>query len=262
MVMAMPRKAREKSKTGIYHIMWRGAGGQDIFHDDEDRLKYLETVLKYKKRLDMTVYGWCLMSNHIHLLLREGNEDISITMKRMGVSYVSYYNWKYRMRGHLFQDRFNSENVETDQYVRTVIRYIHQNPLKAGMVDQVDDYRWSSCRGYYGESVYPSGLLDAEFILGMFSSKEGVKRKRFKEFNEKRNHDQCLDEPIYKRRLSDEEARVEIKKVLGQVEIPQVKSLPRVRRNELLSKIKRIDGVSGRQAARILGVSPALVFKV
>jgi REP element-mobilizing transposase RayT len=259
--MMMPREARMKSKTGIYHIMWRGTGGQDIFHDDEDRIKYLDTVLKYKKRVNMTVYGWCLMSNHVHLLLREGNEDLSVTMKRIGISFASYYNWKYSIRGHLFQDRFRSENVETDQYLRTVVRYIHQNPLKAGIVDQIDRWKWSSCRGYYGKMVYPSGLLDAEFISRMFSSDEEIQRKRFKEFNERRNDDKCLDDHVYKRRVSDDEARVEIRKVLGEVEIPQVKSLPSVKRNELLQKVKRIDGVSQRHAARILGVSPNLIFK-
>lgn len=241
--------------------MWRGAGGQDIFHDDEDRLKYLDTVLKYKQKVDISVYAWCLMSNHVHLLLREGNEDISITMKRMAVSFASYFNWKYRVRGHLFQDRFRSENVETAQYLKTVVRYIHQNPLKAGMVDQVDGWRWSSCRGYYGKTVYPLGLLDDELVLGMFSNEGKVKRERFKEFNEERNDDKFFDEPIFKRRLTDEEARSEIRKILGDVDIPQVKSLPREKRNDLLRKVKQINGVSQRQAARILGVSPSLVFK-
>jgi hypothetical protein len=182
-------------------------------------------------------------------------------MKRIGISFASYYNWKYSIRGHLFQDRFRSENVETDQYLRTVVRYIHQNPLKAGIVDQIDRWKWSSCRGYYGKMVYPSGLLDAEFISRMFSSDEEIQRKRFKEFNERRNDDKCLDDHVYKRRVSDDEARVEIRKVLGEVEIPQVKSLPSVKRNELLQKVKRIDGVSQRHAARILGVSPNLIFK-
>jgi REP element-mobilizing transposase RayT len=257
----MPRKARVKSKTGIYHIMCRGAGGQDIFHDDEDRMKYLDTVLKYKKRVNIEVYGWCLMSNHVHLLVREGDEELSVTMKRIGISFASYYNWKYRIRGHLFQDRFRSENVETDQYLRTVVRYIHQNPLKAGIVDRVERWKWSSCRGYYGTKVYPLGLLDADFVFGKFASQDKSKLEKFKEFNERGNHDRCLDDHVYKRRVSDDEARVEIRKVLGEVEIPQVKSLPSVERNELLKKIKKIDGVTQRQAARILGVSANLVFK-
>ena len=257
----MPRKQRVRSSTGIYHIMWRGAGGQEFFHDDEDRIKYVDTVMKYKKKSGVQVFAWCLMSNHVHLLLREGSEDISVTMKRIGVSFVSYYNWKYRIRGHLFQDRFKSENVESDVYLMTVVRYIHQNPIKAGMVECVEEWAWSSCLGYYGEKLYPAGLLDEAFVLGMFSNDNLVAREKFKEFNERKNDNVCLDVEVYRHRLSDEEARVEMKRVLGDIEIPQVKHLPRLNRNELLRKVKRIDGVSQRQAARILGVSQTLIFK-
>jgi len=90
----MPRKARVKSASGIYHVMLRGANRQEIFHDDDDCIKFLDTLKKYKMKTEMEVYAWCLMSNHVHLLLKEGNEDISITMKRIGVSFVAYYNWK------------------------------------------------------------------------------------------------------------------------------------------------------------------------
>jgi putative transposase len=152
-VIEMPRNARVKSRSGIYHIILRGANRQEIFHDDEDCIKFLDTIEKYKMKSEVGVYAWCLMSNHAHLLIREGNEDISITMKRIGVSFVWYYNWKYRTTGHLFQDRFKSECIETNKYLLTVTRYIHQNPVKAGIVDRPDQWRWSSCLGYYGKNI-------------------------------------------------------------------------------------------------------------
>ena len=257
----MPREAREKSKTGIYHIIWRGANRQDIFHDDDDRIRFLVVFQKYKIKYGMTVYAWCLMSNHVHLLIKEGNEDLSITMKRIGVSYVKYYNWKYRTTGHLFQDRFKSESVENKKYLLIVVRYIHQNPVKARMVHQPDEWRWSSCREYYGRSNFPKNLLDGDYVLSMFSADSELARKRFKEFNERINNDQCLDEGEYKNRLTDEEARLEIKKRLGTIEIAQVKSLPKVKRTEVLRKVKAIEGLSLRQAARIFGISLSLVFK-
>ncbi|SHG03699.1 transposase [Ornithinibacillus halophilus] len=257
----MPRKARRKSNSGIYHIILRGANRQEIFHDDDDCIRFLEILKKYKDKTDIKVYAWCLMGNHIHLLLKEGNEAISNTMKRIGVSYVSYYNWKYRTTGHLFQDRFKSENVETDRYLLTVTRYIHQNPLKAGMVGKVEEWSWSSCLGYYGKHCFPIKLLDKELVLGMFSVDMEKAIERFRVFNEERNDDECLDEPVIKRRKTDEEARQEIKQLLGQLEIAQVKSLPRVERNSVLRRVKRIDGVSQRQVARILGVSATLVFR-
>ena len=76
-----------------------------LFHDDNDSKKFLETIEKYKKQVEIKVYGWCLMSNHLHMLLGEGKEELSITMKRIGVSFAWYYNWKYRTTGHLFQDK-------------------------------------------------------------------------------------------------------------------------------------------------------------
>lgn len=108
----MPRRAREKSESKIYHVMLRGANRQEIFHDEEDYLRFLETLEKLKKKAEIKVYGWCLMGNHVHLLMGEGREELSTTMKRIGVSFAWYYNWKYNTTGHLFQDRFRSEKVE------------------------------------------------------------------------------------------------------------------------------------------------------
>lgn len=257
----MPRRAREKSRSSIYHIILRGANKQEIFHDEEDCNKFLDVLEKYKQKAELNVYAWCLMGNHIHLLLKEGNESISITMKRIGVSFVSYYNWKYKTTGHLFQDRFKSEKVETGRYLVTVVRYIHQNPLKAGIVDRLDEWKWSSCLGYYSKNFCSVNLLDREFILNLFSTDLKIAIDKFKEFNERINNDQCLDDDYLKRRLTDDEARKLLIEVLGKVEIAQVKSLPRWQRNEILARVKKINGLSQRQAARILGISPNLVFK-
>lgn len=260
--VVMPREARVKSENGIYHIMLRGANKQEIFHDDEDCIKFLHIIEKYKRVSEIGVFAWCLMNNHVHLLLKEGNEPISITMKRIGVSFVWYYNWKYRTTGHLFQDRFKSEKVETHRYLFTVVRYIHQNPVKAGIVNRADAWRWSSCLGYYEKDYHPMNLLDVDFIFRLLSPDFTIAKEKFKEYNERKSNDQCLDDRGNERRkFSDEEAREKIKNLLGTIEIPQVKSLSKLKRNEVLQKVKGIDGVSQRQAARILGVSPNLIFK-
>ena len=257
----MPRKARETSKTGVYHLIWRGANRQEIFHDEEDYRRFLDNIKKYKLKFNLTIYAWCLMSNHVHLLMKEGDESISDTMKRIGVSYVGYYNWKYQTTGHLFQDRFRSENVEELSYLRTVVRYIHQNPVKAGMVTKPDEWKWSSCREYYGQNLYPQGLLECNFLLNLFSPDTRVAQDLFKEFNERKNNDQCLEAIMNNRRLTDEDARLKIKEVLESIKIQQVKSLPNEKRKEVLRKVKGIEGISMRQAARILGISLNLVFK-
>ncbi|MEH7444251.1 transposase [Bacillus sp. JJ1122] len=261
--MRVVRKARKKSTSGIYHVMYRGVNLQEIFHDDKDNRKFLEILKKYKDKLGLKVYAWCLMNNHVHLLIKEGEEALGTTMKRIGVSYVSYYNDKYQTAGHLFQNRYHSETVENDDYFRTVVRYIHQNPVKAGMVMRVNEWKWSSCAGYYEQPYFPVGLLDQNKALGMFSDDFSIAVEKFKEFNEQTHQDECMeDRPFSRRRLPDEAAKLKMEEILGSTEIAQVKSLRKTERDMILREIKNIDGLSQRQAARILGIPPSLVFKV
>jgi len=256
----MPRKAREKSETGIYHIILRGNSRQEIFHDDEDFFRFLERLDKYKKASKIKIHGWCLMNNHVHLLLEEGAEELSVTMKRIGVSFVWFYNAKYNATGHLFQDRFKSETIDNDKYLMTVIRYIHQNPVKAGLVEKPANWKWSSCSGYYGKHAFFADLLDSELILGLFGEDRITAVRRFIEFNESANDDNCLEADL-RLRLKDDEARCEIKKIMEGFELTEIKSLPKEERDEFLARIKSIEGVTQRQAARILGISPNLIFK-
>ena len=133
--MILPRIAREKSRSGIYHVMLRGINKQNIFEEAEDYKKMMDLLRQRKEAGGITLYGYCLMSNHIHLLLREEKEPLNIEMKRIGSKYAIWFNTKYQRIGHLFQDRFKSEAVEDEPYFLTVLRYIHYNPVKAGLVD-------------------------------------------------------------------------------------------------------------------------------
>ncbi len=256
----MPRIAREKSESGIYHIMLRGTNRQEIFHDEEDNTRFMETLERYKKISGMKVCGWCLMGNHAHLLLGEGSEDISATIKRIGISYAWYYNWKYNTIGHLFQDRYKSEKIESDKYLLTVIRYIHQNPVKAGIVKRAIDWTWSSYAGYHSKSSYPEGLLDTTQILGLFSEKKEKAIELFIEYSGQNNQDVCLED-IKKVRLTDKEALVEIRKIARGYEVTEIKNLQIEVKKIVFRDIKKIEGLSLRQAARLLGVSHVLIHK-
>lgn len=256
----MPRVAREKSKSGIYHVLLRGKDGQNIFHDDEDNARFLDILCRSKEKSGISVYGWCLMNNHAHLLIKEGEEALSNTMKRQTVSYVWYYKSKYHTRGCLFGDRFKSESSEQDLQLLTQIRFIHQNPVKAGLVTYPGKWKWSSCRQYYGFPGYPDQLLDEDIVLSMFDGNVDIARKLFIEFNEQDNSDWCLDEPR-KTRLTDEEAVYAIKQVIDNYEINEIRNLPVAERNAFLRRIRVIDGLSLRHAARIIGVSHVLIHK-
>ena len=208
----MPRKARQKSNTCIYHIILRGANRQEIFHDDKDRVRFLETLDKYRNQIEIKIYAWCLMNNHIHIVIQEGKEDLSVTMKRIGVSFVWYYNLKYGTTGHLFQDRYRSENVESDEYLMNVIRYIHHNPVKAGLVKKPLQWKWSSCKAYYEKETYMINLLYKEFVLNMFSEDKDKAIEIFREFNEEINEEKFMEDDVVIR-LKDDEAKIEIEKI-------------------------------------------------
>lgn len=149
----MPRQARKKSYNGVYHIMLRGINKQTIFEDDEDKLKFLETLKKYKEVCKYELYSYCLMDNHIHLLFKETEESVSEVIKRISSRYVYWYNMKYDRCGHLFQDRFKSETVENPTYFFTVLRYIHQNPLKAGLATNVFESKWTSINELFKKPI-------------------------------------------------------------------------------------------------------------
>ena len=111
----------------------RGINRQNIFEEEDDYERFLDILKACKSKSDCKLYAYCLMGNHFHLLLKVEKEDLEMIIKRLAGSYVYWYNLKYRRCGHLFQDRFISEAVETDPYLLTVIRYIHHNPVKAGI---------------------------------------------------------------------------------------------------------------------------------
>lgn len=155
----MPRQARTASGTGIYHIMMRGVNRRNIFDDDEDRQRFVQILDGLPFQYDdqgtllpirtCCLYAWCLMTNHFHLLIRERDWKISEVIKRLASSYVFYYNKKNERIGHLFQERFKSEPCNDMEYFVTLLRYIHQNPVKAGIVENAADYEWSSWKQHY-----------------------------------------------------------------------------------------------------------------
>jgi REP element-mobilizing transposase RayT len=251
----MPRCKREKSKSGIYHIMVRGINRQEIFHDDEDRQRYLSILQKANDSSQCEIYGYCLMNNHVHLLLREGKDDISQIMKRIGVSYVYWYNDKYERSGHLFQDRYRSEKVEDDDYFLGVLRYIHQNPWRAGIARQIADYEWSSYRLYVGQQG--KGFVNTEFALAMLHTQRDEATKRYIQFMNEENHIRYLAETA-KKKWSDNEIREELKLLIAGRPVSDLTVMSKQQRDEVLRNLKSA-GNSVRQIARITALGRNIV---
>lgn len=172
----VPRVAREKCGNSIYHICVRGNNKQDIFLDNEDREEYLKRVRNYEERYKMQIYAYCLMTNHVHLLIYDNNQDISKFMQGLSLSYVIYFNKKYGRTGHLFQDRFTSVMIKNDMQLMYVSRYIHLNPVRANIVNKARDYKWSSYSAYEA-GLDKNNIVDCTFLLGYFGV--NVRESRF-----------------------------------------------------------------------------------
>ncbi|HPF44775.1 MAG TPA: transposase [Syntrophomonadaceae bacterium] len=203
----MPRQQRARSESGYYHIMLRGNERKNIFLDDKDKLRFMETVFEKEQGERFYMHAFCLMNNHVHLMLSEGNEDIGTAMKRITVSYVSYFNKKNKRVGHLFQDRFRSEVVEQDSYVLSLVRYIHQNPVKAGMVTRAADYKWSSYNCYLDKDNYFTKMLETDFILGLFSANRERAIEEYKIFMNEATEERFVDLQEEVRVMDEEEAK-------------------------------------------------------
>lgn len=257
----MARKPREKSETGIYHVIVRGINQQDIFHDEEDFKKYIRVLKKAGSETDAEILGYCLMTNHVHLLLKENNDNLSKYMKSLQVSYVYWYNSKYERCGHLFQDRFKSEAVENDAYLLTVIRYIHNNPVKAGIVKKPEQYPWSSCANYYGAEMTSLKNIDTDLILGIFSNQKETAIATFKEFMNEPQEDQCM-EYDENRKLTETEVYQLTAELLKGRPVTTIQTLDTESRNLILSQLRYDYGASIRQISRVTGLPLHVVRKV
>lgn len=241
----MPRRARRLSETRIYHIVFRGLNKQDIFYDDRDYEKLLFRLEELKKELGFKIYAYCLMTNHVHILLKEKEYgDISTIMKRLLVSYVQYFNKKHERIGRLINDRYLSKEVKDDSYILNLIRYIHQNPVKIGLGI---NYKWSSYNSYFNNK---ENLVDTEFFYSMMS------REQFEKFN---NVIETIDfEPSNRTVLSDNEV---IEEILEKYKInpKQVAFMEKKERNKTLAMLR--ERYSIKQISKITGISRGIVSK-
>ncbi len=248
----MPRQARQKSESDIYHVMLRGIDRQLIFEEAEDYFHFLDILRECQKVCEFKLFAYCLMGNHVHLLLKVPNDDLGTIFKRIGGRYVYYYNVKYQRIGHLFQDRFKSEPVNDDTYFLTVLRYIHQNPVKAKLCSKVEDYPFSS----FAEYLHESTLVDTEFALSM------IDRIEFVRFNNTPNSDVCMEYVLPARRaVTDTQAQGVIEKLSHCKSITEFQRLDESKKERLLKKIYA-QGVSIRQLSRLTGTTKGKIEKI
>lgn len=194
----MPRRNQIFIPNGYYHIYNRGHNKQSIFLTSKDYSRYLTRLEEYLKKHPVSLMCYCLMPNHIHLIIRQNNEEsVERFIHRLHTSYTMYFNKKYDRVGSVFQGRFKAKLIETDEYLLHVSRYVHQNPLEIihaqGPASKLDNYPWSSYSQYTGTT--PHNLCDIKIILNYFSENSLKKQRiKYREFIEAGLKD--LDQPL------------------------------------------------------------------
>lgn len=176
----MPRRPRLEIEGGLYHVITRGNERRVIFHSDEDHAKFLSLLGGLKERLPFYLYAFCLMSNHVHLLIERRIDAVGRIMHRLLTGYAQYYNRRCRRSGHLLQGRYKAILCQSETYLTQLVRYIHLNPVRANMVIAAEEYRHSSLGGYLG--IEPPGIVDVDPVLRRFGTKRKVALDRFAQF--------------------------------------------------------------------------------
>ncbi len=238
----MPRQARQRSSFGYLHVIERSIGAQALFKEEEDYRFYLSILERYAKESQVTIAAYCLMENHVHLLVRDRGDGTSLLMKKIGISYAAYFNRKYEHTGHLFYGRFLSEPVGTAVYLLTVFRYILNNPVEAE-ISAAEDYPWSSYHLYAAADSFVDTSDIQEMIGGGY--------EEFVRFMSIAVHENCMD---YENRRNDRWARKQIKRLLETDNGASIKEMDRQSRTEALQILKE-EGMSVRQIERLTGIN-------
>jgi REP element-mobilizing transposase RayT len=265
----MARPLRLEYPGAVYHVIARGNERRAVFREDRDWELYLERLAHYQKRFGFRVYAYCLMTNHIHLAVETAKVPLSRIMLGLQGSYTQAFNRRHGRVGHLFQGRYKSLVVQKDRYLLALVRYIHENPVVAGIVREPADYRWSSDR-WYRKRGGPA-WLDVDSVLGMFGRRrraavrayttfmarsEGADYEGLQTFGQlvkgdeefaTRILEQSGEPEVMRRGLSVER----VARAVAQVLDLKVEDLRSARRSRDLSSARAIAGYVGRELGRI-----------
>jgi putative transposase len=295
----MARKARAEVEGGLYHVITRGNNRRQIFNSPADYEKFLSLLAVQKNKLPFFLYAYCLMTNHVHLLLERQASAVDRIMHRLLTGYAHYYNRRHRRVGHLLQGRHKAILCQSERYLSELVRYIHLNPVRAGMVNQPEDYQYSSHRAYLG--MEPAGMVDVDPVLRHFGASKEVARARYRKFvaaGIKQGHceefydaeegrilgsEEFIDATIHrigetgkanrgaKRKLGPSCREVEFDRLVAAVEkvcgIPREefcgsgKSASAIRAKELLILTGLQMGASMKVLSEIIGISPSALSR-
>lgn len=244
----MPRMKREIAVTKVYHIIIRGINKQDIFLDKQDIFKFIKEIERTKKKYEYEIYAYSFMNDHVHFIIYDKNENVSVAIQSLNVSYCSYFNKKYERTGHLFENRFKSKIVEDISYLKNLVRYIHKNPENAGL----KPYEWTS----YNEYIYNEKIINKNIVLKLFGNNFNDSINNFKEFHKNYYKYQDYDRGYeFISNITDEEAIEIMKDILKQENLLKIQKYSKEEKYEAIAKILKIEGIKKEQISRIIGIN-------
>ena len=239
----MPRLPRRKSSTNIYHAVLRGNERKTIFFDTEDYEKFFQILDQQRRDCDCVIYAWCLMPNHVHLLIKERSGPLGSFFQGTAAAFVYWYNQKYDRTGHLFQGRFRTEPVETPEYFLNVLRYIHMNPVKANICQRPEEYLFSSYRSFFCSGKYTGDQMIYDLM----------RMDELRKFHFAENEDFCLDIDMPEsRHLTDGEVISMGKDLIESGGFADLKCLPQEKRIAVVNGLLKA-GASVEQIKRLCG---------
>lgn len=243
----MARTPRKKAQSGYYHVMMRGNGRMVIFTDTEDRYCFLTCLEEALEPAEIKLIAWCLMDNHCHLLLSDDYDNLSEAMHNIATRYALHFNNKTGHVGSVFQGRFASKPIESNDYLLRAVRYIHNNPCETGVARE--QFFWSS----YHEYVGSPNLIDSSIVLELIGGKD-----RFAEFSAEKTSSY---RPFASRRIGGKELLREVSSTLDGIDPMQVKSLAPRKQESALRKLARA-GFSERQMERATGIGRYRIARI
>lgn len=256
----MARQARQTSPTGYYHVMMRGNNREKIFKNEGQKKYFIELLKLMVLKEPIEIAAYCLMDNHVHIATKGELEDLSLAIKKTNIKYAMRFNKDTERIGHVFQDRYKSEIITDDKYLMMVIRYIHNNPVKAKIVTSPDDYRWSSYNEYANCKLNVITEGQKNFIMGYFSNEINL----FKKFHLEDDRTEFLDtkEEVEANKLEIAHkiiAEYHSSKRLNETE--QTSNKPE-NLEELIKILLKESTLSHRKIAKLLDISSNIVHKI
>ncbi|MGD9678354.1 MAG: transposase [Vulcanibacillus sp.] len=256
----MARQARKESITNYYHVMLRGINREYIFNTEDQKRKILELIKREEKNNLIGIVAWCIMDNHVHLLLKAKIDDMSKAIKIISLKYAAYYNKSKKRIGPVFGDRYRSENIEDDKYMLGVIRYIHNNPIKSKIIINKEVYEWSSYKCFIDNNSNHIIEEHKAFILGFFNNKI----INFEEFHNQEDVYEYLeikeDREKYRQR-EGQKIITEYLKEKGIIDAKELKNNPKWI-CELVEELSDKTKLTLRQIARLTDLTLGMTYEI